>query len=125
MLCKGEMPELDRLSIGVPYKDISNAKRFNNGLNLRCAGNVWYINYETIQSKNEKLHPDRFPVELPLRCIKLSGIKKGSVVCDPFMGSASTAIAAKMLGMNYLGFEKNYDYFNIGNRRLEEYDNRC
>src|SRR4051812_22241089 len=43
LLYKGKMPDLDRLSIGVPYKDISNAKRFNGGINLRCRGNVWEI----------------------------------------------------------------------------------
>jgi hypothetical protein len=36
----------------------------------RCAGNVWFIPYETVQFKTEKFdHPAGFPVGLPLRCL--------------------------------------------------------
>lgn len=107
LLYKEKMPALDRLSIGVPYKDISNAKRFNGGLNLRCRGNVWEIPYQTINKRSEKLHHDRFPLGLPTFCIKLSKIPTGAVVLDPFMGSGTTAFAAKSLGKSYIGFDIN------------------
>ena len=119
LLYKGEaMPDMDRLAIGVPYKDVSNAKRYNNGINLRCPGNAWNIDYETIRSREAKLHPDRFPAELPIRCIKLAGLKPGSIVLDPFMGSGTTGIAAKNLGMDFIGIEISDKYFEIANRRL-------
>ncbi len=118
MFSKGNCPELNRLSIGVEYKDITNAKRFNKGINLRCRGNLWHIPYETIQSKEDKLHPDRYPLGLPENAIKLSNIYRESLVLDPFSGSASTAVAAKKLGMNYIGFEINKNYFEVGEKRL-------
>jgi site-specific DNA-methyltransferase (adenine-specific) len=117
ILYKGEMPNLNRLSIGVSYQDLSNAKRYNNGLNLRCGGNVWYINIPTITNKSQRLHKDEFPLELPLKCIKLSGIKSG-ILLDPFAGSATACLAAKQLGLDYIGFEKNKDYYDISNKRL-------
>lgn len=119
LLYKDEMPELNRLAIGIPYVDSSNAKRFNNGQNLKCRGNVWHINYETINSKEEKLHNDRFPLELPKLCIKLSDIKDGEIVIDPFVGSGTTCLAAKQLNKSYLGFDLNPEYVKISQERLK------
>lgn len=120
MMYKNKMPKLDRLSIGIPYKDKSNAKRFAGGKDLKCAGNIWHIPYETIQSKKEKLHNDRFPLALSEKCIKLSGIKKGSLILEPFAGSGTTCVSAKKLGMNFIGFEKNLEYKSIIEKRLND-----
>lgn len=109
MLSKGKT-EIDRLSIGIPYRDKSNIKRWGKQ-DLRCAGNVWYISYPTIQNKIEKPHKDRFPEELPRRCIKLSGIEKGSIVLDPFMGSGTTGKVADQMSMKSIGYETNPVYF--------------
>lgn len=117
VLYKGKMPLLNRLAIGVPYVDKTNANRFNKGLDLHCAGNVWYINYETINSSEEKLHNDRFPEELPNRCIKLSGLKDGTVI-DPFSGSGTVGVSAKKHGLNYIGIEKNIEHFETSKKRL-------
>ena len=71
---KDKMPLLNRLAIGVPYADKSNIGRYA-AKDLKCGGNVWYIDYDTINHKEEKLHNDRFPLELPTRCLKLSNKK--------------------------------------------------
>jgi len=42
------------------------------------------------------------------------------LVLDPFMGAGTTAVAAKQLGRNYLGFELNSEYIEIANNRLKE-----
>ncbi len=120
LLFKGQMPKLNRLSIGVPYVDSSNAKRFNGGHNLRCRGNVWEIPYQTINNKSEKLHNDRFPVQLPEFCIKLSDIPKGSLVLEPFLGSGSTCLAAKNLGMEYIGIDKEQHWLDVSSERLSD-----
>jgi site-specific DNA-methyltransferase (adenine-specific) len=114
---KDEMPDLDRLAIGVPYADKSNAKRFAGGRDLKCGGNVWYINYETITDSSQKLHNDRFPLELPERCIKLSGLKRG-LVLDPFSGSGTTCFAAKKLGFEFIGIEQNPSHVRTSIERL-------
>jgi site-specific DNA-methyltransferase (adenine-specific) len=119
MFAKGNDYHLDRLSIGVPYKDKSNIGRYSDK-DLRCPGNVFYIPYDTIQSKSQKRHKDRFPLELPEKCIKLSGIPKGSLVLDPFMGGGTTAVVTKQLGMNYIGFELDEEDIEKANQWLEE-----
>jgi DNA modification methylase len=115
LLYKGEMPILNRLGIGVPYADISNAKRFAGGRNLKCRGNLWEIDYPTINSSEDKPHPDMFPPELPENCIKLCGYPV-QVVLDPFSGSGTTCFVAKALKKDYIGIEKNPETF----RELEE-----
>ncbi len=118
VLHKGKMRDLDRLAIGVPYKDKSNVKRFANGRDLKCRGNHWEINYETIQNKKDKLHNDRFPLELPLNCIKLANLKEDDTICDPFLGSGTTACAAKICNKKFIGFEINNKNFEIALKRI-------
>lgn len=115
LLYKGEMPDLDRKAIGIEHKDKSNVKRW--GRNWKCRGNSWVIGYETIQSKSEKLHNDRYPLELPTLCLKLSGLKQGIAV-EPFCGSGTGCLAAKNLGIDYIGFEISSEYCNIARQRL-------
>jgi len=43
----------------------------------------------------------------------------GGVVLDPFMGSGTTAIAARQTGRHFTGFELNPDYCDIIRARLE------
>jgi site-specific DNA-methyltransferase (adenine-specific) len=117
MLYKGKMPTIDRLALGVPYKDKTNAKRFAKGLDLKCGGNVWHINYETITRSDEKLHHDRFPVALPERCIKLCKYPV-DVVLDPFFGSGTTGLAAKNLGKSYIGIEQDAEVYTTAFTRL-------
>jgi DNA modification methylase len=45
---------------------------------------------------------------------------EGDLVCDPFMGSGTTACAAKKLNRHYLGFELSKQYVDIAEKRLQE-----
>jgi len=114
--------ELDRLAVGVPYKDESNIIRWNNGKSgLRCRGNSWYIPYKTIQNRmKDRPHPASFPFELAEMCIKLHGLEKVNLVMDPFLGIGNTAIACKKLRKNFIGFEIDKMYFDEAIRILKE-----
>jgi len=114
----GAVP-VDRLAVGVPFKDKSNIARWGHEQDRRCAGNVWFIPYSTVRSKSQKFdHPAGYPVELPLRCLRLHG-KKDAVVLDPFLGAGTTLVAAARLGLRGVGFELDPDYANAALRRLE------
>jgi site-specific DNA-methyltransferase (adenine-specific) len=63
-------------------------------------------------------HSAAFPVELPAWFIKLF-TQEGDLVLDPFIGSGTTAVAAKSLGRNFIGIEKEPDYLDLAERRLE------
>lgn len=64
-------------------------------------------------------HPAPFPVELPLRCIKLYTFEN-DVVLDPFMGSGTTAIAALQTNRHFVGYDIDQEYIDIANKRIQE-----
>jgi len=64
------------------------------------------------------LHPTQKPTELILYLLR-TYTKKGFKVFDPFMGSGTTAIACKSLGLEWCGCELEADYVEIANKRLE------
>lgn len=113
--------KLERLAIGVPYQDKSNVTRWISGKDdLRCRGNTWFVPYETIQSReSERPHPATFPVKLVEMCLKLHGLRKTRLVLDPFMGIGQSALAAVRLGVDFVGFEIDPNYFTEACRRIQ------
>lgn len=67
-------------------------------------------------------HPAPFPVELAKRFINLYSFKN-DLILDPFIGSGSTAIAAKLLNRDYIGYELNPEFVKIVKNRLENETN--
>lgn len=73
-------------------------------------GDVWEIGQE-----RGNPHPAPFPVELAARCIAST---TAEIVLDPFMGSGTTAVAAKQLGRQFIGCDKSQEYCNMAMERL-------
>lgn len=76
---------------------------------------VWRVNPKPFK----EAHFATFPQELIVDCIK-AGSKLGGVVLDPFMGAGTTALVAKKLDRNFIGFELNPKYVAIAERRLKK-----
>jgi len=111
--------KLDKTSIGVPYQDKSNIKRWKSVReDLRERGNAWFIPYETIQESRP--HPTVFPEKLPEMCIKLHGFNNETTVLDPFMGIGTTALASVKLGARFVGFEIDKSYVAIADEKLSQ-----
>jgi len=64
-----------------------------------------------------KLHPTQKPLSVLLPLIE-SFSKRGDLVLDPFSGSGSSLMAAKMLGRDWLGVELDAKYHTIAAERL-------
>lgn len=75
-----------------------------------AVGDVWEFTQET---NNE--HPAPFPVGLIERII---GSTTAEVVLDPFMGSGTTAVAARNLGRHFVGIELSAEYCKSARKRL-------
>jgi DNA modification methylase len=58
-----------------------------------------------------------FPDTLIVDCIK-AGCPEDGTVLDPFIGSGTTAVVARKLNRNYIGFELNPKYIEISNRKI-------
>jgi len=70
-----------------------------------------------ITSRGIAGHPAVMPMEIARRCTEL-GSQTGDLVLDPFVGSGTTALAARDLGRHYLGYDLNPEYVKIANARL-------
>jgi site-specific DNA-methyltransferase (adenine-specific) len=75
---------------------------------------VWEIPSE---SATRVAHPAPFPVPLVERCIQLFTYD-GDVVLDPFMGSGTTAVAARNTGRRFIGFDTDADYVRAARARV-------
>ena len=67
--------------------------------------------------KNIRVHPTQKPLEIIKILIKEHS-KEGDLICDPFMGSGTTALACHQLGRTYIGFEISKEYCEIAKKRL-------
>lgn len=65
-------------------------------------------------------HPAPFPLWLPARVIiaMLDGADAPGVVLDPYVGSGTTAVAAKLLGHRYIGIDRSEAYIQMAQDRL-------
>jgi len=70
-------------------------------------------------TEKQNVHPTVKPIELMSYLITL-GSRENDVVVDPFVGSGTTCIAAKMLDRKYIGIEKEKDYAIIAKTRVND-----
>lgn len=102
--------------------------KFPSNLLLVDSINEIMDNYFLIEKpkKKEKREYNDHKTVKPLSLIKhlilLSTYNSKSIVLDPFMGSGTTALAAKMTGRHYIGIEINREYIEIANKRIIEYE---
>jgi modification methylase len=69
--------------------------------------------------ERENPHPAPFPIELPTRVIYSILDEKDGLVLDPYAGSGTTLLAAKLLGKNFIGIDISEDYINLAKNRLQ------
>lgn len=88
-----------------------NAKTINNPSSKTV--------HSFVNPVGNKLHPTEKPIELMQFYISNSS-KQGDIILDPFMGSGTTAVAAKQLNRHFIGYEIDKTYYNTALRRIAE-----
>ena len=73
--------------------------------------------YRVLNDKKE--HPTQKPLTLFEWCI-INYSEEGQTIFDPFLGSGTTAVACINAGRNFIGIEKDEEYFNIAQKRVTE-----
>ncbi len=92
--------------------NFSNQKKMHNFIETSiCMGKE--------RLKNPK-HPTQKPISVLKHIIEIAS-DKGDVIFDPFMGVASTAIAALKTGRKFYGCEINETYYRAGVERVKEF----
>ena len=74
---------------------------------------------ERNNSALQNTHPTVKPIELMKYLCRLV-TPKGGTVLDPFMGSGSTGMAAKDEGFDFIGIEKEREYYEIAEARIKK-----
>lgn len=120
---------------------LNNMIKYKVGLintNVRIGKNMFPSNVVTTQGisddidrcfllpkphKEEKgefnIHKTVKPLSLCEYIIALTTFSEEAVVLDPFIGSGTTAVAAKRLGRKFIGIDINFEYIEIAQKRLE------
>ena len=79
-----------------------------------------FIKKRNVFDKKDYGHPTVKPIDLIETLIKNScDSNGGGLVFDPFVGSGTTCLAAKRLGLNYLGFEINPKWYQVAIDRMK------
>jgi len=79
---------------------------------------VWTDIHRIRHNKRRDEHPCQLPIPLLERLILMT-TDVGDVVLDPFLGTGTTAIAAKTLQRHYIGLELDPMYVDIATQKLE------
>lgn len=78
-----------------------------------------FIEAPICMGKERTAHKTQKPLKVCLPFIEISS-NAGDLILDPFMGSGSTAVAAKKLHRNFIGFETNPEFCAIAEQRIAE-----
>ena len=79
---------------------------------------VWEIPFLNPKARERTGYPTQKPIELLQRIIKIS-TDEGDVVLDPFCGSGTTLVSAKLLNRKFIGIDRNPDAIVITQNRLK------
>ena len=109
--------------VGEYSKGVINPMRRGNATSYGDDGSAARFFYCPKVSKSERgednTHPTVKPQELMKYLCRLV-TPKGGTVLDPFMGSGSTGMAAKDESFNFIGIEREQEYFDIAEVRIEK-----
>ncbi|MBR2286264.1 MAG: site-specific DNA-methyltransferase [Alphaproteobacteria bacterium] len=95
-------------------------KRLNGGKQMRSDWNINIcLGEERVKDADGKsLHNTQKPLDL-LRRVILATTKPGDIILDPFVGSGTTAAAARELGRNFIGIDREPSYVAAARERVE------
>ena len=104
------------------FKKLGNApkptsEQKKNSILSKEEWNVYFASHWTFSGARQDGHIAMFPEELPKRLIKMFSFV-GETIFDPFMGSGTTALAAKKLGRNSIGYEINPEFIDYYTQKL-------
>lgn len=92
-------------------------KKQGGGLNMRNDSHSIKNGMNSAPSENH--HPTVKPLELMKYLARLTKTPKGGTILDPFMGSGTTGMAAKLEGRGFIGIEMSSEYLEMAKKRID------
>jgi site-specific DNA-methyltransferase (adenine-specific) len=86
---------------------------------IRVFHHKWRGMIRASEKNIPRLHSTQKPIAVMKWNIEQLGLKPGATICDPYMGSGTTGIAALELGYNFIGIEIDEGYFKIAKERID------
>ncbi|MFH7836293.1 MAG: site-specific DNA-methyltransferase [Candidatus Aenigmatarchaeota archaeon] len=96
-------------------KEVKNGSKLSKEEWIEFTRGVWII-----EPDRKAKHPAVFPLEIPLRLVKMYSFI-GDIVYDPFAGTGTTLIAAYMTGRQGIGVEINPEFKSEFAKKCQEY----
>jgi site-specific DNA-methyltransferase (adenine-specific) len=100
---------------GAPHRFNYGCMREQNGGKQMLSH--WRMGRPPVSERAHGHHPTQKPLALVERCL-LATTNDGDLVLDPFLGSGTTAVAARRLGRACIGIEEQPAYVELARRRL-------
>ena len=100
--------------------DFPTKEKVFNGKSSTPSKDMKGVEQKFTTEPSANVHPTVKPVEL-MRYLCRLVTPKGGVVLDPFMGSGSTGMAAKDEGFDFIGIEKDEEYYKICESRITRF----
>lgn len=102
-----------------PYKN-PNDKRIKERIERGILGGKLYDWWNINQIKNVNKEKTSHPCQMPEQVMDniLGILPSDATIIDPFMGSGTTGVSAKKLGMDFVGIELDKEYFEISKGRI-------
>lgn len=88
-------------------------------LRVRDDGSIGENPYAGKSANAQNHHPTVKPISLMRYLVRLTKTPTGGVVLDPFTGSGSTGCACVLEGRDFIGIEREQDYIEIADKRIE------
>ena len=115
--CKGNNHTYHKIYSNIPKKTGGMGKK--NGQECRALTNVWYDISPIVPWSTERNgHPTQKPLQLMERCVTI-WTNEGDTVLDFTMGSGTTGEACKKLNREFIGIEKEKQWFDIASKRVK------
>ena len=80
---------------------------------------IWHLQRK-IDNRGDELHHETVKLLEVVKIPIVHASNEGDLICDPFIGSGTTAVACKQLNRKFIGIEIEQKYCDIAKKRLEQ-----
>ena len=116
------VPKASKSEKNMGLDDFEKQQKIYNGQSPESSKDMKGVEKKFTTQPTKNIHPTVKPIQLFSYLVTL-GSRKDDVVLDPFMGSGTTPISCVTLDRKYLGIEREKDYFEIAEARVEKAKN--